>query len=132
MDQRAHVLLVEDNSEGREPLCAVLELDGYRVTSANTGRAALALLDADRVDTVVLDLGLPDMDGVEIIRAVRSRPDPPAVLVFSGHHRLREIPEVAACDGFILKPDLGGLLARLKSIVEDRRASAPPRSSKRA
>jgi CheY-like chemotaxis protein len=65
----------------------------------------------------VLDLGLPDVDGLEIIRTARALPDPPAVVVFTGHHRLKADAEAAGCDVFIPKPDLDPLLARLAVIA---------------
>jgi len=65
----------------------------------------------------VLDLGLPDVDGLEIIRTARALPDPPAVVAFTGHHRLKADAEAAGCDVFILKPDLDQLLARLAVIA---------------
>jgi len=121
--ETAHVLVVEDHAEGREALCAVLDVSGYRVASVATGADALALLPVEVFDAVILDLGLPAGDGIDVIRAVRERPNPPAAIVFTGHNRLRDVAEQNGCDAFVLKPELDELLRRLRSLIADRRVA---------
>lgn len=118
---RPTVLVVEDDADGRDPLAEVLRLEGYHVTSAPDGASAIRRFASEADDVVVIDLGLPDIPGVDVIRAARALPHGgPAVVVFTGHHRLRADAEAAGCDAFILKPDLDELLARLSAIVEAR------------
>jgi two-component system KDP operon response regulator KdpE len=118
------VLVVEDDGDGREPLTEVLRLEGYEVSSAADGATAIACVRVETYDALVLDIGLPDVDGLDVIRAMRphggrpGRPHGPVVIVFSGYHRLRADAEAAGCDGFVLKPDLDDLLARLRTAVE--------------
>src|SRR5262245_42889085 len=122
-----HVLVVEDNDDGRESLCTLLGLHGYRVTGTATGRGALALLAEDTFDAMVLDLGLPDIDGTAVLHAARSVPRRPATIIFTGYHRLRDGTDVADCDAFILKPDLDRLLARLHALITGRSQDEPPK-----
>ena len=122
MADRVRVLIVEDDADGREPLAEVLSAEGYDVASAADGEAAMAGLED--CDVLVLDLGLPDLDGLDVIRTARALPDPPAVVVFTGHHRLKADAEAAGCDAFILKPDLDDLLARLAVITTEARTGA--------
>src|SRR5689334_15222171 len=109
------ILIVEDDGDGREPLAEILRLQGYAVTDTADGASAIGQLGA--FDVVVLDLGLPDVAGVDVIRAARALPDGPAVVVFSGHHRLRADAEAAGCAAFVLKPDLDELLAVIEAHV---------------
>ena len=111
---RPRVLIVEDDADGRESLGELLRADGYDVATVGEGAAALAQLD--HCDVLILDLGLPDADGLDIVRAARALPDPPAVVVFTGHARMRNDAEAAGCDAFILKPDLEQLLAHLSAL----------------
>ena len=79
------VLIVEDDDANREVLRMVLELAGYRVTTAGTGQEALERAAADRPDTVLLDLGLPDQSGEDISAALREHLDPAArIIITSG------------------------------------------------
>jgi two-component system KDP operon response regulator KdpE len=123
MDAPAHILLVDDHDEGCTALAGILTIripgdDGV------TGRRGLALLDLHRFDAVVFDLGLPDIDGMDIL--VPSAPRQlPLLLVFSGFDRPKAEAEAIGCDAFILKPQLEQLLARLKMLLAERRATEP-------
>jgi len=115
------VLIVDDDADSRDPLAEVLRLQGYEVTNAADGARAIRRLASEADDVVVLDLGLPDVGGIDVIRAARALPHGgPAVVVFTGHHRLQADAEAAGCAAFVLKPDLDELLARLSAIVEAR------------
>jgi two-component system CheB/CheR fusion protein len=70
----ARVLVVEDNADSREMLCALLDRAGYEAYGAATGVAALTLLEEVQPDIAILDVGLPGMDGFEVARRIRSRP----------------------------------------------------------
>jgi CheY-like chemotaxis protein len=115
------VLIVEDDEDGREVMGDLLEMRGYLATSTASGRGARKLLADEPFDAVILDFGLPDQLAGEVIRAARVLPDPPAIIVFSGFHRIREWAVSAGCDAFILKPDLDRLLDQLRALVAARR-----------
>ena len=121
----ATVLIVEDDEEVRGVLVRELGSRGYRVQEAEDGRAALARWDAARPDVVLLDLGLPDIDGLEVIRRIRRDAMTPIVILSA---RFAEREKVDAlergADDFVTKPfGLDELHARLR--VALRRATGP-------
>jgi CheY-like chemotaxis protein len=74
MDAPSRVLLVDDNVDSSEPLSLLLQAKGHDTRVSTEGEEALALADQFRPDLVVLDLGLPRMDGYEVARRLRERP----------------------------------------------------------
>ena len=68
-----HALVVEDDPDGNELITTILERYGARVTSVGTAADALEALDADHPDIIVSDIGLPDFDGIELIKMIRTR-----------------------------------------------------------
>jgi two-component system CheB/CheR fusion protein len=119
------VMVVEDNADSREALCALLEAAGYDCRSAASGTAALALVDAFAPSVVVLDLGLPEVDGFEIARRIRAdaRHDGVRLLALTGYGQAadRAASLSAGFDEHIVKPvhpeRLLDLLARLHAPV---------------
>ena len=114
------VLVVEDEAEIASPLVRALEREGYAVTQARTGRDAVATAVRDQPDVVILDLGLPDMDGVDVCRALREADYDGAVLMVTA--RSRELDRVvgldAGADDYLAKPfGLAELLARLRALL---------------
>ncbi len=99
------VLVIEDDDEIRSVLRAVLELEGYRVMEAATGARGLTELQSHRPDLAIVDLGLPDCDGVEVIRKARSWSRIPIVVLSA---RTQEEQIVAAleagADDYVTKP----------------------------
>jgi len=121
----AMVLVVEDDDEVRGVLVRELGSRGYRVQEAADGRAALERWEASRPDVVLLDLGLPDIDGLEVIRRIRRDAMTPIVILSA---RFAEREKVDAlergADDFVTKPfGLDELHARLR--VALRRAAGP-------
>jgi CheY-like chemotaxis protein len=112
------LLIVEDDADGRDALAELFRLQGFEVASAADGEATLARLRSARFDVVVMDLGLPNGgSGLGLIRTICATEERPAVVVFTGHHRLKADAEAAGCDAFVLKPDLEGLLATISSAI---------------
>ena len=121
------VLVVEDDDETRAALVRELSERGYRVQEAADGRSALRHWDAGRPDVILLDLGLPDMEGIEVIKRVRKEAQTP-IVILSGRYDERE--KVAAldrgADDYVTKPfGVEELNARLR--VALRRAAGPTR-----
>ena len=83
MDRR--VLVVDDDPGIRDALRMILEYEGYQVATASEGKTALAALDAERADAVLLDIKMPGMDGLEILDRIVEREGAPPVLMISGH-----------------------------------------------
>ncbi|MGW4064199.1 response regulator transcription factor [Amycolatopsis sp. NPDC004747] len=101
----ATVLVVEDEKEIRELLRRYLERAGFAVVTTGSGARALALLEARAAGLVLLDLGLPDVDGVEVLRAARDRGRVPVVVLTargSVDDRIRGL-ELGA-DDYVTKP----------------------------
>ena len=120
------VLVVEDDPQLVRALVINMQARQYGVDAAPDGTTALRLAAARQPDVVVLDLGLPDMDGVDVIRALRGWTRTP-ILVLSARHASEE--KVAALDAgaddYITKPfSMDELLARLRAAV--RRTDAVP------
>jgi two-component system, OmpR family, KDP operon response regulator KdpE len=99
------VLLVDDEVSIQRVMAPLLRSRGYTVTVAGSGREALDMFERERPDLVILDLGLPDMDGSEVCRKVRDRADTP-ILILSA--RGEEKDKVAAldqgADDYVTKP----------------------------
>ena len=114
------VLLVEDESDIVSPLVQTLGREGYVVDQASTGRDAIAAASRATYDIVILDLGLPDIDGLEVCRRLRAAGYTGAVLILSA--RTQEIDRVvgldAGADDYLAKPfGLAELLARLRALL---------------
>lgn len=120
---RPRILVVEDDPKVRRCLRVPLTQQGYRVIESPTGREALQHVSDQEPAVVVLDLGLPDMDGLDVIRLLRRQSRMP-IIILSG--RTRETDKVTAldlgADDYLTKPfTIGELLARLR--VAARRAA---------
>jgi two-component system KDP operon response regulator KdpE len=121
----ATVLIVEDDEEVRDVLARELGSRGYRVQEAADGRGALERWEASRPDVVLLDLGLPDIDGLDLIRRFRRDAMTP-IVILSARFAEREKVEALerGADDFVTKPfGLDELHARLR--VAMRRAAGP-------
>ncbi len=128
-----HILLVDDDALFRRSLTFNLEQAGYRVTAAANAESALAISQRDRPDLVLLDIGLPAMDGLEAFRHFQNLVVAPVIFVTARQRGLDEVLGLElGADDYITKPfELDVLLARVKAVL--RRAtrldiSSPPAS----
>ena len=116
----AHVLLAEDDTSIAEPLARALRREGYDVDVLAEGRGAVTQALTGLTDLVVLDLGLPDMDGLEVCRRIReSLPQLPVLMLTA---RADEVDTVvgldAGADDYVTKPfRLAELLARVRALL---------------
>jgi two-component system KDP operon response regulator KdpE len=113
------VLVVDDEPQILRALRINLNAHGYEVHTAADGTAALTTAAASAPDLIVLDLGLPDMDGVDVITGIRGWSNAP-ILVLSG--RSGSTDKIAALDAgaddYVTKPfDIGELLARVRAVT---------------
>jgi len=121
-----HILLVDDDALMRRSLSFNLEQSGYRTSSAANAENALDLAQRDPPDLVLLDIGLPGMDGLEALQRFKDQFGAPVIFLTS---RRRELDEVLGlelgADDYVTKPfDLDVLLARIKAVLR-RQEKAP-------
>jgi len=119
------VLLVEDDDATRTALARDLIAHGYRVDAVEDGTAAIGRWDARRPDVVLLDLGLPDMDGVAVIRRVRREALTPILVLSARNAESTKVEALeAGADDYVTKPfGTAELHARLRAVL--RRAAGP-------
>ena len=113
---RPTILLVEDEPEIRRFLQTSLGSEGFRVVESGTGRRGSIDAATHKPDVAIVDLGLPDMDGVAVIRNIRSwSPMPIVVLSARVHERAKLEAFEAGADDYVTKPfGIGELVARLR------------------
>src|SRR6185369_15874366 len=121
---RAAVLVVDDEAAIRDSLHMILEYEGYRVDEAASGTQALAKVGERAPDAIVLDIKMPEMDGLEFLKALRERGYDMPVLVISGHADLATAVEATrrgAYDFFEKPLQRERVLLSLKNAIESNR-----------
>lgn len=113
-----HILIVDDDALMRRSLAFNMEQAGYRASSAENAEDAFLLADRDPPDLVLLDIGLPGMDGLDALRQFRGKLNLPVIFLTA---RRRELDEALGlelgADDYVTKPfDLNVLLARIKNV----------------
>ena len=114
------VLLVEDDTMIAQGLQTALRQDGYTVDWLRDGRGADEALRTSKFDLVLLDLGLPGRDGLEVLRNLRARSDATPVIILTARDEIRDrIAGLdAGADDYLVKPfDLDELAARMRSVL---------------
>jgi CheY-like chemotaxis protein len=115
------VLLAEDHPTMREAMRMVLAGEGYAVTEAADGAAALAAIGDGAPDVLILDLHMPEMDGAEVLAAVRSDPttaELPVIVVTADGDEGREAARRLGADEYVTKPfDPAALLRTLARVL---------------
>jgi two-component system KDP operon response regulator KdpE len=110
------VVLIEDEPQIRKFLRATLAGQGYRLFEATTGADGVVEVGSRQPDVVIVDLGLPDMDGLDVIRRVREWTDVPVIVLSArGQERDKVVALDAGADDYVSKPfGAGELLARIR------------------
>lgn len=121
-----HILVIDDDSLMRRSTSLQLEQAGYRSSTAGSAEDALALAQRDPPDLILLDIGLPGIDGLEALRQFKQQAATPVIFVSA---RRRELDTILGlelgADDYITKPfNPDVLLARVKAVL--RRSAAPP------
>lgn len=114
------ILLVEDNTRLSEAISDSLRKAGFEVDAVAEGEEALTILSLQPYDVIVLDLGLPDMDGMKVLEALRSRGSAVPVLVLTARGALSDkISGLnAGADDYLVKPfELDELIARIRALL---------------
>jgi two-component system KDP operon response regulator KdpE len=126
MLKHRRVLVVDDEPQIQRFLKPSLSASSFDVTQATTGREAIMAFESGAPELVLLDLGLPDMDGKDVIAAIRAKSDVPIIVLSA---RDQELEKVVALDmganDYVSKPfGIGELLARVRAVLRNR--VAPP------
>jgi DNA-binding response OmpR family regulator len=122
-----HILLIEDDARLAAMVAEYLGEAGFRVSIAADGRTGLARLSQEPLDGLVLDLMLPDTDGLEVCRQIRATSDLPVLMLTArGDAMDRVVGLELGADDYLPKPfEPRELLARLRAILRRRQASGP-------
>jgi len=118
------VLVVDDEAGVREALEAVMTAAGHRVVTVGDGASALRSLEEQVVDVVILDLGLPDVDGLELLNDITALDDAPNVVVLTGRDDIATIVEAMrrGAENFLVKPvDSETLTLTVQKAIRQRR-----------
>ncbi len=117
MSAKVHILLIEDEKSSCAYIATLLARDGYQITSATTGKEGLSLAASRCPNLVLLDLGLPDIDGVEVIRQIRNWSIVPIIVISARSEDSDKIDALdAGADDYLTKPfSVDELLARLRA-----------------
>jgi CheY-like chemotaxis protein len=120
------ILLVEDNSDARETLRLLLELEGYRVAAAETGEQGVELARENTFTIALIDIGLPDVDGYSVAQRIRSSPSGAGLVLIAltGYSEPEDVRRAreAGFDAHLVKPiDPDTLTKTLADLTADRR-----------
>ncbi len=127
MKIRDKVLVVEDDQSISNFICAILTANGYDAMVVRSGEEALTMIASHCPDLILLDLGLPDMDGVEVLKSVRKWSNLPVVVV-SARQSEKDKVEALDCgaDDYLVKPfGTSELLARIRTAIRHTRTNVP-------
>lgn len=131
MASQPRILIVEDDPDVQLLMHALLKERGYHVTAVESGGAMSAVMKLDHFDLVLLDLGLPDEDGLVLARRIRSNSDTPFVVITARQQREDRITALElGADDYVTKPfDPAELLLRIENLLTRyREADADTRS----
>lgn len=116
MNNSATIIVIEDEAQIRRFLCTTLAAEGYRVIEAENGRQGITQAAIRKPDLIILDLGLPDMDGVNVIKELREWSSIPVIILSARSQESDKISALdAGADDYLVKPfGAGELLARIR------------------
>ena len=125
MEVRDRILIIEDDRSIRKFFRTILEANRYDVISADTGEEGYSLITSQCPDLVILDLGLPDMDGLDILRQLRSWSTLPVVVVSARSHEQDKVSALdLGADDYLTKPfGTDELLARVRTAIRHTRTA---------
>lgn len=126
MNIREKILVVEDEKSIAHFISSVLSANGYESMQARSGSEALSMISSHCPDLIILDLGLPDMDGLEILRQLRSWSSLPVVVVSARSHEKDKVTALdLGADDYLTKPfGTDELLARVRTAIRHTRTSS--------
>ncbi len=116
MSHSATIILIEDEAQIRRFLRTTLTSEGYKIIESETGKQGMTEARTRKPDLIILDLGLPDMDGVEVVKGVRAWSSVPVIILSARSQETDKISALdAGADDYLVKPfGVGELLARIR------------------
>lgn len=116
MENKPYILVVEDDKPIRNFITAAIATQGYRYIETDKGNEAIVLSMANRPDLIILDLGLPDIDGIEVISKIREWSSIPIIIVSARENERQKVEALdKGADDYLTKPfGIGELLARIR------------------
>lgn len=116
MDNKPLILVVEDDKPIRNFICVSLEAQGYKCIDTSNGKTAVSLVSSHNPDIIIIDLGLPDVDGIDVIAQVRPVTKAAIIVVSArGHEREKVEALDSGADDYLTKPfSVAELLARIR------------------
>lgn len=128
MSQSPHIFIVDDEAPAREMVGDYLRMHGFGVTLCDGGKSLRVAIDGATPDLVVLDLNMPEEDGLSIIRDLKSRGNVPVIMLTATASPIdRVVGLELGADDYLAKPcELRELMARIRSVL---RRSGPPRAA---
>ena len=126
MNIREKILVVEDEKSISHFISAILNTHGYEAVQATTGTEALSMISSHCPDLIILDLGLPDMDGLDILRNLREWSSLPVVVVSARSHERDKVDALdLGADDYLTKPfGTDELLARVRTAIRHTRTAS--------
>jgi len=121
VDKNASILLVEDEENFRDALKLNLELEGYSITSANDGAQAIKAVEQEYFDLIILDIMLPEIDGITVVETIRVQNNEVPILILSAKNSSadRVLGLKKGADDYLTKPfNLEELLLRVQKLIE--------------
>ena len=126
-ETNALLLIVEDDVQTRRFLKSSLSHKGWRIIEADNGKSGLAMIKNENPDLVILDIGLPDMDGISVTKRLRQISDLPVLVLSARSEEQNKIMALdAGADDYLTKPfGTGELQARIKALLRRSNRSNP-------
>ena len=127
MTQNPHIIIVDDEAPAREMVGDYLKMHGFHVTLCDGGKSLRGAIESGAPDLVVLDLNMPEEDGLSIIRDLKSRTNVPVIMLTATASPIdRVVGLELGADDYVAKPcELRELMARIRSVLRRSTAKAP-------
>ena len=127
MTQNPHIIIVDDEAPAREMVGDYLKMHGFNVTLCDGGKSLRGAIESGTPDLVVLDLNMPEEDGLSIIRDLKSRTNVPVIMLTATASPIdRVVGLELGADDYVAKPcELRELMARIRSVLRQSTAKAP-------
>lgn len=119
MESKPLILVVEDDKPIRHFICVSLEAQGYKCIDTQLGKTAISLVSSNNPDIIIMDLGLPDMDGIDVITMIRPMTKAAIIVVSARGHDVEKVEALdRGADDYLTKPfSLPELLARIRVAI---------------